>query len=130
MYAKTFFRIGLVLILAYGSFHLTARSASAISQAKGLDVNTVFSDPFGYSGEITVRGGVMSVDPQKRVFQIIDYREYAGCGVVTCALKWMTVIPNDKLPAVKDVVEVKGTIEKNESAAGGFVLKATDVRVQ
>ncbi|MCK8604212.1 hypothetical protein [Desulfoferrobacter suflitae] len=118
------------LILLLASIHLGASLASAIPGAEGLDVNAIASDPFAYSGEITVRGGVMSVDSEKNQFQIIDYREYRGCGVVTCALKWMTVLSNEKIPAVKDVVEVKGVIEKNDSGKGGFVLKAAEIKVK
>lgn len=104
--------------------------ALAIPGAKGLDVDTIISDPHAYNGEITVRGGVMSVDPDNKQFQVIDYREYKGCGVVTCALKSLTVKSPSKLPAVKDVVEIKGTIEKDASGNGGFALKASEVRVK
>jgi hypothetical protein len=107
-----------------------AWSAAFFPQAEGLDVDPVVSDPFAYKGEITVRGGVMNVEPGKNLFQIIDYREYRHCGIITCAAKWITVAFNGKLPAKENVVEVKGTIEKNESGQGGFILKASEVKVK
>ncbi len=130
MDAKRFSTLGLVLILMLASFHISSSSALAFPKAEGLDVDTIVSDPFAYKGEISVRGGVMSVDPETKQFLIIDYREYKRCGIVTCALKWITVISNGKPPAEKDVVEIKGVIEKSDSAKGGFILKATEVKVK
>jgi hypothetical protein len=130
MYRRKIPFVGFVLVFVLALVHVASAPASAIAKAEGLDVDTIVSDPFAYKGEITVRGGVMSVDPETKQFLIIDYREYKGCGIVTCALKWITVIPNGKPPAEKAVVEIKGVIEKSDSAKGGFILKATEVKVK
>ncbi len=98
-------------------------------KAEGVDVASVFSDPFAYKGEINVRGAVMDADPAKKLFNIIDYREYRTCRAVNCAREWVTVLFEGKPPAVASVVEITGIIEKNRAGKGGFVLKAKTVAV-
>ncbi|MBM4274177.1 MAG: hypothetical protein FJ134_06935 [Deltaproteobacteria bacterium] len=120
---------GLLIILLLGVFVLPGFPVS-LPKAQGLDVDAVVSDPLAYKGAITIRGAVMSVEPEKNLFQVIDYREYGQCGVITCAAKWITVSFNGKLPAAKDVVEVKGEMEKNEAGKGGFIFKASEVKVK
>lgn len=88
------------------------------------------SDPHAYKGDITVRGGVMSAEPGKKMFQIIDYREYRACRSVDCAPVWVTVLYNGKLPERMSVVEITGSIEKNPAGKGGFILRAKAVMVK
>jgi aspartyl/asparaginyl-tRNA synthetase len=114
----------IVLSLATPALAFTA------PKAEGLDVDTVYSDPFAYKGEIKVRGAVASLEPEKSRFLIIDYREYLTCQGVACPVKWITVFASGKLPESGKVVEIKGVIEKDESAKGGFVLKASEVKVK
>lgn len=130
MFSRKPIILAFALTLFLAVLHLGSLPASAFPGATGLDVDTVISDPFAYTGEITVRGGVLGIDREKGEFWMIDYREYKGCGVVTCALKSISVKSAGSLPAEKDVVEVKGAIEKNEAAKGGFILKATEVKVK
>lgn len=107
----------------------TALAGFGFPKAEGLDVHDVVADPSGYTGEIAVRGGVMSVDAEKHLFNIIDYREYRGCRTVECAVKWLSVAFASDLPEKWDVVEVAGAIEKSDLGEGGWILKATEVRV-
>jgi hypothetical protein len=121
-------RIGLALVFVclYGS----ALAGFGFPKAEGLDVHDIVADPLAYTGEITVRGGVMeNVDRDTRLFQVVDYREYRSCRTVTCPRKWISVISDRKLPKAWDVVEVSGVIEKSDLGEGGFVLKAREVRV-
>ena len=90
----------------------------------------VYSDPFAYKGEIKVRGAVSNLETEKNRFLVIDYREYVACKGVSCPAKWITVSYGGKLPESGKVVEIKGAIEKDESAKGGFVLKASEVKVK
>jgi hypothetical protein len=99
-------------------------------KAEGVDVASVFSDPFAYKGEVKVRGAVMDADPAKKLFNIIDYREYRACRAVDCAREWVTVRFDGKPPAVASVVEITGIIEKNPAGKGGFVLRAKAVAVK
>lgn len=99
-------------------------------KADGIDVANLVSDPFAYKGELTVRGAVMNVDPGKKMFHIIDYREYRACRTVDCAKEWTSVLYEGKLPERMNVVEVTGKVEKNTAGKGGFVLRAKSVKVK
>ena len=120
--------IGLIFLIVFSLG--TAAYAFTAPKAEGLDVDTVFSDPFAYKGEIKVRGAVASLEPEKNRFLIIDYREYVTCQGVACPAKWITVSASGKLPESGKVAEIKGMIEKDESAKGGFILKANEVKVK
>jgi len=120
--------IGLIFLIVFSLG--TAAYAFTAPKAEGLDVDTVFSDPFAYKGEIKVRGAVASLEPEKNRFLIIDYREYVACQGVACPAKWITVSASGKLPESGKVAEIKGMIEKDESAKGGFILKANEVKVK
>ena len=99
-------------------------------KAEGVDVANLASDPYAYKGDFTVRGGVMSVEPGKKLFHIIDYRDYRACRSVDCTPVWVTVLYNGKLPERTSVVEITGSIEKNPAGKGGYVLRAKVVRVK
>lgn len=99
-------------------------------KASGLDVKDILSDPFGYTGEITVRGGVMSVSPEKKLFNLIDYREYRGCRSVGCAAHWLSVVYQGDSPQKGEVIEVRGTIVKSAVGDGGVALEATAMAVR
>ena len=120
----SFFALGLAFLAG------SAFAGFGFPSAKGLDVFDVLADPFAYQGVITVRGGVMAADVGKGRFELVDYREYRGCRSVSCAPKWLTVLYDGKLPKKRDVVEVEGVVEKNAAGAGGFVLRAREVRVK
>lgn len=114
-------------------FILHATPAAAFTpfpKAEGVDVASVFSDPFAYKGEVKVRGAVMDANPAKKLFNIIDYREYRACREVGCAREWVTVLFDGKPPAVASVVEITGIIEKNRAGKGGFVVRAKAVSVK
>jgi hypothetical protein len=108
----------------------TAVLAFTAPKAEGLDVDTVYPDPFAYKGEIKVRGAVAGLDAEKNRFLVIDYREFVACQGVACPAKWITVSAGGQLPSSGKVVEIKGVIEKDDSAKGGFVLKASEIKVK
>jgi hypothetical protein len=108
----------------------TQAVAFTAPKAEGLDVDTVYSDPFAYKGEIKIRGAVAGLEAEKNRFLVIDYREYVACKGVSCPAKWLTVSSGGKLPESGQVVEIKGAIEKDESGKGGFILKASEVKVK
>jgi hypothetical protein len=99
-------------------------------KAEGVDVANLVSDPFAYKGELTLRGAVMNVDPGKKMFHIIDYREYRACRTVDCAKEWTSVLYDGKPPERMNVVEVTGTVERNAAGKDGFVLRAKGVKVK
>lgn len=128
MHFTRFSLIGLIFLIVFSMG--TAAFAFTAPKAEGLDVDTVYSDPFAYKGEIKVRGAVAGLEPEKSRFLVIDYKEYVACQSVACPAKWITVSASGKLPESGKVVEIKGAIEKDESAKGGFVLKASEVKVK
>jgi len=123
-----FFLLSLACLLALGLGSMSF--AFTTPKAEGLDVDTVYSDPFAYKGEIKVRGAVAGLEVEKNRFLVIDYREFVACQGVSCPAKWITVSYGGKLPESGQVVEIKGAIEKDESAKGGFILKAGEVKVK
>ncbi len=125
---KRFSLIWLISLIALSL--ATAALAFTAPKAEGLDVDTVYSDPFAYKGEIKVRGAVGGLEPEKNRFLVIDYREFVACQGVSCPAKWITVSASGKLPDQGKVVEIKGTIEKDETGKGGFILKAGEVKVK
>jgi len=103
---------------------------TSFPKAEGVDVFNLASDPYAYKGDLTVRGGVISAEPGKKMFHIIDYREYRACRIVDCTPVWVTVLYNGKLPERTNVVEITGSIEENTAGKGGYILRAKAVRVK
>ena len=131
MKTRSFIPVASLLWLLVCILHATSATAvTPVPKADGIDVASVFSDPFAYKGEIKIRGAVMDATPAKKLFNIIDYREYRACRAVDCAREWVTVVFEGKPPAVASVVEITGVIEKNVAGKGGFVLRANAVAVK
>jgi hypothetical protein len=99
-------------------------------RADGIDVDNLVSDPFAYKGDIRIRGAVMNVEPEKKIFNLLDYREYRACRTVDCPKEWVTVFFDGKLPEKTNIVEITGEVEKNPAGKDGFVLKAKAVKVK
>jgi hypothetical protein len=116
--------------LLLGALPAASSGFTSFPKAEGVDVANLASDPYAYKGDITVRGGVMTVEPGKKMFHIVDYREYRACRSVDCAPVWVTVLYNGKLPERTNVVEITGGIEKNPAGKGGYILRAKAVRVR
>ena len=128
---KRSFRIALLpAFLLLAIIPAAASGFTPFPKAEGIDVFNLASDPYAYKGDITVRGGVMSVEPGKKMFHIVDYREYRACRNVDCAPVWVSVLYNGKLPERMNVVEITGNIEKSPGGKGGYILRAKAVRVK
>jgi hypothetical protein len=119
--------LSLVLMAAIVS---SSDAYTPFPRAKGLDVGSIVPDPFAYKGEVKVRGAVSTVEAGKKTFTIIDYREYRACRRIDCAKEAITVFFEGKPPAVENVVEITGAVEKNAVGKGGFVLRAKTVSVK
>lgn len=125
------FLIALLPALLFVAIFPAASSAFTLfPKAEGVDVANLVSDPFAYKGEFTVRGAVMSVESAKKMFHILDYREYRACRTVDCPKEWVTVLYGGKLPERTNVVEVTGMVERNGTGKSGFVLRAKEVKVK
>lgn len=134
MRLKTIAPIALILAVAILANPVHARfsflGSNDFPSAEGLEVNDVLADPSGYTGQITVRGGVTIASKKKKLVDLVDYREYRTCRKVDCGFKWLTVIVDKEIPKKKDVVEVTGVIEKNDAGKGGYVLRATKLVIK
>jgi len=65
-----------------------------------------------YPGVVQVEGVVSNVASEDQLFTLIDVREFKACGVTDCAPLSLPVRWNGALPAVKDLVRVRGQVEE------------------
>lgn len=63
---------------------------------------------------LRVRGVVSRVDSEKKSFGLIDAAEFRSCASTTCTSLTLPVRWGGGSPAVEDLVEVEGRIEKDE----------------
>ena len=123
--------IVLLLSLMLLMFHPASTPAfTPFPKAEGVDVFDFCENPAAYKGDVKLRGAVASVDPEKKMFTIIDYREYRACRSIACPPDWVVVIHQGKLPGKENIVEVTGTVEKNPAGRAGYVLRAKEVAVK
>lgn len=85
-----------------------------------------------HRGPMRVEGVVATVAADRQLFTLIDRKEFADCGSVSCAQLMLPVQWVGPLPATKDVVEVAGEIKEMTSSATGeparLVFVASAVR--
>ena len=120
----------ILLAVATSLFIVTKYNKSILeigNQENILDVDNVVVDPSAYSGKIVLKGAVSFVYPEEKSFSVIDVKEFASCGVVTCAINHLTVSYSKQLPKVKDIVEITGELIKDD---GKYILNAKDVKVE
>ena len=67
-----------------------------------------------YPGTAEVEGVVSQTISTQHMITLIDMEEYKECKVVTCALLRLPVFWKGELPAVYDVVRVKGEVGKRD----------------
>lgn len=78
-----------------------------------LGVNEFMKNVDRYPGKRQVEGLVSAVSPENQTFYLIDLKEFQECGVTTCApltlpLKWQ-----GPLPAVREVIRIRGVVRKS-----------------
>lgn len=124
--------IGVSLIVRYKTLIKAANSTSQNRQINSnaiLDVDILANNVNQYFDKsISLRGVVSFVYPESQSLVIIDNKEFANCGVVTCAINQISVTYSGTLPNVKDYVQVLGTVSRDSS--GKLIVKATQVKPQ
>ncbi len=126
---NTLIMTGIILVLAVsaGIWLISHKSSASSLNGTVIDVDQLSVDPSSYNGEIDVAGAVSFVYPEQGTFVIIDRKEYAQCGVVTCAINKLPVQYSGKLPKIKDIANIKGELVQTNQ---GFVLKAKEVTIE
>ncbi len=137
---QTVILIGLVIITIGSAFgmkslveKLNQTSSAAITSQKNynnvVDVEGFAKNPYSYLGkEIQLKGVVSFVYPESQMIVLIDNKEYASCGVVTCAINQIPVAYSGSMPNVKDFVIATGKV--SQSNDGKLLIKATEVKSQ
>jgi len=87
----------------------------------GINVDELMKNPESYTGSIRVEGVVSTISPGQQSLGLIDSREFAECGVTTCALFILPVQWSGSMPSVRDTVQVVGQVQKSN---GKFVFVA------
>lgn len=80
--------------------------------AKVYGVEAVVKDPAAHAGPIAVEGVVAKVIASRGTFTIIDVREFASCGVTTCA--------EFTVPISVPQAEYRGTLPKEKDQVVAF----------
>lgn len=77
---------------------------------------------------LNLKGVVSFVYPESHALVLIDNKEYANCGVVTCAIIQIPVSFDGQMPAVKDFVIVQGML--SQTSNGKLLFKAAEIKPQ
>jgi hypothetical protein len=113
-----------VILLAGFTMAMSGRP-KGVGGNKPLNVDWVASDPSAYKGTFKIKGVVSSVSASKSTFVMIDLREYAECGIVTCASKYVRVRYKGKLPRVIDKLIVTGEMVQH---GRGYLFEAKELQ--
>ena len=117
---------GLLIIVAAIFAGCSNESGSAtIPSTSILGIRYYMQNVEKYSGIIKVEGVVSLIRPSKKLIALIDMEEYKECKVVTCANLKLPVFWEGDLPAVYDVLQVKGEMANRD---GGRVFIAKELK--
>lgn len=102
-------------ILIYTLLFAICSNASDTSPGSSvLGVRNYMQNAYKHPGTIEVEGVVSQIIPSQYLIALIDMEEYKECKVVTCALLRLPVFWEGELPAVYDVVRIKGEMGERE----------------
>jgi hypothetical protein len=134
--------VGLVLIpLVAGALLLwqrQARDAAPLAAATDTAASSGTTELLGveqfmqgvdnYQGPVLVEGVVSAVAADEDALTLIDLTELERCGVVTCAPLSLPVRWSGPMPAVVDVVRIRGEVQ--DSGGKLFFLASTLEKVE
>jgi hypothetical protein len=89
-----------------------------------LGVEELMKDVDEFRGTVNIEGVVSQASDDDDTISLIDLRELAQCGVTTCAEYTLPVKWNGRMPAIKDVVKMKGEIKEKD---GKLLFFATSI---
>jgi len=93
-----------------------------------LGVEEFMREVDNYTGQVRLEGVVSAVAVEEQTLTLIDVAELERCGVVTCAPLSLPVHWNGEMPAVRDVVVLKGEVA--ESGGKLFFLANSLERIE
>lgn len=94
-----------------------------------VNIESFAKNPYSYlNKEIQLKGVVSFVYPESQMIVLIDNKEYASCGVVTCAINQIPVSYSGPMPNVKDFIIATGKVSQTND--GKLLLKVTEVKPQ
>lgn len=94
-----------------------------------VSVEGFAKNPYSYSDkEIRLEGVVSFVYPESQMIVLIGNKEYASCGVVTCAINQIPVSYAGLMPKVKDFIVATGKVSQTND--GKLLFKATEIKPQ
>lgn len=107
-----------------------AAKAEGAKAEKPLGVDEVVKDPAKHQGRIVVEGVVAKVMGARRTFTLIDAKEFAACGVTTCAEYSLPVIVPESdyrgaLPKEKETLVLTGELTTLDK---GFRFDVSEVK--
>lgn len=102
--------------------------AQHVSSKAVLGVEEFMREVDNHPGQVRLEGVVSAVAAEERALTIIDVGELERCGVVTCAPLSLPVQWNGEMPAVRDVVVLKGEVA--ESGGKLFFLANSLERIE
>lgn len=103
-------------------FAVCSNASESASGSSILGVRNYMQNADKHYGTVEVEGVVSQAISAQHVVALIDREEYKECKVVTCALLRLPVFWEGELPAVYDIVRVKGEVGKRDGK-GLFIAK-------
>ena len=132
--------IALILFIIGGAIGIKAltekfnknSSSVAINQENNntiVSVEDFAKNPYLYlNKKIQLKGVVSFVYPESQMIVLIDNKEYASCGVVTCAINQIPVSYSGSMPNVKDFIIASGML--SQTSDGKLLFKANKIKAQ
>jgi hypothetical protein len=77
-----------------------------------------------YQGPVLLEGAVSAVVADEQTLALIDVREFAECGITTCATLLLPVRWTGPMPSVRDIVRLRG---EAKDSSGKLVFIASSL---
>jgi len=84
---------------------------AAPAPGEPLGVDTLMKQKAPPAGLLLVEGAVSTISPAEKTLLLIDSTELKACGVTTCAELTLPVRWEGKMPAVKEIVRLRGQVK-------------------
>ena len=120
--------LGVVAAAGCGGGRSTAKSAATPTVSDEIGVERLAKDPAAFNGrQITLRGVVADVAPQRRLFTVIDLTEYNACRELNCSSYEVPIAFSGALPETAQSVRIVGRL--SQPAPGRYLVQAAKVEV-
>ena len=100
--------------------------ATAPSTQAVLGVEDLMKHVDQHAGPVQVEGVVSAATPKDQLLSLVDRHEFEECGLAGCAAYTLPVRWAGNMPAVKNIVRVKGEVKKGDGGKLAFVASAIE----